>query len=193
MTARFIWLIIMYFIGAYIRLYSIKFFEKKYNALKVSLYSFVIMELGIIIIYLYKDIFARLGTEEVAYFWPPNSVPMVLLSISIFYMFTNINIKKNNIINLFASTTLGVYILHDGLFKPFIWDMLFNTNAKLNGAFPAYHIIISSILIFVIFALVDILRQFIERHTVDKILNTSLYDKVKNRCRKIYLKFSSYI
>ena len=58
----------------------------------------------------------RKNSEEVnpIYFWGPNSVMQIALSISIFMIFKNINVKSNVIINKIASTTLGVYLLHEG-------------------------------------------------------------------------------
>ena len=68
---RFIWLIIMYIIGGYNRLYSIKFFNNKKNIYLTALISFVIMLLSILVIYRFRYKFLILGTKELAYLWPP--------------------------------------------------------------------------------------------------------------------------
>ena len=45
---RLIWLIMMYFVGAYIRIYSIKIFDSKKRCLITSVITFFIMFLSII-------------------------------------------------------------------------------------------------------------------------------------------------
>ena len=88
----------MYLLGAYIRLYSLKFFSKKKNTILIAACSFTVMVIGIIIIYVFRDFFAKIGTTEVAYFWTPNSIPMLLLSVAIFELFKDIKLKYNKII-----------------------------------------------------------------------------------------------
>lgn len=191
--SRFIWLIILYFIGAYIRLYSINFFKKKHRALLVAVVSFIVMELAIVVIFLFKDIFAKIGTTEVAYFWPPNSLPMLFLSVAVFYMFLNINIKKNRVINLFASTTLGIYMIHDGPLQYFLWHKWFRINHYLKTSIPICYILAGTIIIFVSCALIDIVRQFVEKYTIDKLLNSKLYTKAQEKCNKLYLKLCNLL
>ena len=111
---RLIWAIIIYFIGAYMRLYSIKFLEKPKTKI-VALLSAITMILGIFVIYKFRNFFAKIGTTEVAYFWQPNNIFMLLLSISTFKIFADLKINHNKIINTLASTTLGIYLIHDGL------------------------------------------------------------------------------
>ena len=190
---RFIWLIVMYLVGAYIRLYSIKFFDKKINAVIASLVSFIIMVVGILVIYKYNYAFSLLGTREVAYFWGPNTLPMLVLSVSIFILFINLKINSNKIINLLASTTLGIYMIHDGIFAGFIWNNIFNTKNHLNGKYPISHIIIATFIIFIFGVIVDLIRQFIEKHTVDKFLDSKIYVKLRNTCEKVSNKISDLL
>ena len=95
---RFIWMIVMYILGAYIRLYSLKFFNKNTNkkAIVLSLCSFIFMVLGIIVIFKFKDIFLKIGIKEPAYFWRPNSVPLLILSVSLFELFLHLKLKNKN-------------------------------------------------------------------------------------------------
>ena len=128
---RFIWLVVVYLIGGYIRLYSMQLFSK--HSILLALLSFASMLLGMLFIHKYRYGFSSLGTTQIAYFWPPNTLPMLILSISVFYIFLNIKMKHIKIINIFASTTLGIYMLHDGILLRYIWDVIFKTKEHLLG------------------------------------------------------------
>jgi len=80
---RFIWLLFMYFIGSYIRIYNIKFLNSKKRSLLTSSLTFLLMIISIIILYIFKSTFTRIGTTETAYFWTPNNILMFVLSIVI--------------------------------------------------------------------------------------------------------------
>lgn len=189
---RFIWMIIMYILGAYIRLYSLKFFNKNTNkkAIVLSLISFIFMVLGIIVIFKFKDILLKIGIKEPAYFWRPNSVPMLILSVSIFELFSHFKIKNNKIINALASTTLGIYMLHDSPLASTLWKKIFKSLKCLNSKYAIAYIIGHTFIIFIVGAIVDLIRQIIEKITIDKILNSKMFrifaNKIKVVLNKIY-------
>lgn len=190
---RFIWLLIVYIIGAYIRLYSLELFKSKRNIYISNIITTLIMLLSIVVIWKFKMFFAKVGTTELAYFWHPNTIPMLLLSVGIFEMFANFKIKNNKFINLMASTTLGIYVLHDGILQNYLWNVLFKTNASLNTNYFLVHIILATFIIFIAGSIIDLLRQLLEKITVNKLLNSKLYEKVENKIEKMFLKVCSYI
>lgn len=176
--SRFLWFIIMYFVGAYIRLYS-KF--KKSICLRNALLSFLAMILGILIIYKFRNVFDSLGTKELSYFWTPNTIPMFIFSISIFEIFLKIDVGSIKIINKIASTTLGIYIMHDGVLNPYIWQVIFKTFQHLHGNFPIIHILSASIMIFCVGLIIDLIRQFIEKITIKKFLDSNISQKISKK------------
>lgn len=183
--SRFIWLSIIYSIGSYIRLYQINIFKEMNNSIKCAIISFGIMIAGIFIIYFFKAFFKKVGTTELAYFWTPNNLPMLILSISVFEIFLKIQIKNNNIINKLASTTLCIYMLHDSILNTYIWQNIFQTLKHLRGKYSIIHILFATIVIFTVGAIVDIIRQFIQQHTVSKLLESELYTKQVNKISKL--------
>lgn len=175
---RFIWLSFMYFVGAYIREYKIKFLtNKKTNILTIGI-TFFTMILSIIVIYLFKDLFMKIGTTEIAYFWTPNNILMFILSISIFYFFINLKIKNNKIINTVASTTLGIYLLHDGHLTNYLWHHLFHTNTLIYSNYYIFYILSATITIFIIGVLLDLIRQIIEKNTIKKLINLKIWEQL---------------
>ena len=192
---RFIWMIILYMLGAYIRLYSINFFKNKSKkkALVLSILSFITMILGIIVIYKFKDIFLKIGTKEPAYFWRPNTVPMLILSVSMFELFLNLKIKNNKVMNDLASTTLGIYMLHDGPLASTLWKNIFKSLNCLNSKFAILYIVFHTLIIFAVGVIVDLIRQLVEKITVDKILDSKIYKTIENKIKMLLKKIYNVI
>ena len=190
---RFVWFIILYLLGAYIRLYSLKLFSKKKNTILIAIVSFMTMVFGIIIIYTFKDIFVKIGTTEVAYFWHPNSIPMLLLSVAIFELFKNMELKYNKVINKIASTTLAIYILHDNALSSFLWTKVFKNLKYLNSKYYLFGIIISTLIIFTVGMIVDLIRQQIEKITVNKFLESKTYKNIEQKWKKITTSILNFV
>ena len=192
---RFIWMIVLYMLGAYIRLYSINFFNKHTNkkAIIISLCSFSFMVLGIILIFKFKDVFLKIGTKELAYFWQPNTIPMLMLSVSIFELFLNLKIKNNKVINVLASTTLGIYMLHDGPLRFTLWQKIFKSLNCLNSKYAIIYIIFHTFIIFAVGVVIDLIRQLIEKIIVDKMLNSKAYEKMENKVKNIFRTLYDFI
>lgn len=125
---RFIWLAVMYFLGAYIRLY-VGDAEKrgKWGRRRVArtTAAAAALVLSILIIDRFSGFFAALGTTEPAYFWPPNTILMLLLSVSVFCLFRDWKIPHSPAVNAVASATLGIYLLHDGYLSGWLWNSVF--------------------------------------------------------------------
>lgn len=182
---RFIWLSIMYFIGGYIRLYSIKCLNTKKNSLIISIIIFILMILSIVFIFKYDDYFIRIGTTKISYFWTPNNFLMLILSISFFMFFTKLRIKNNNVINKMASTTLGIYLLHDGIIKKYVWKNWFKSNMYIYNSNWYIYLFVSVILIFLIGFIIDIIRQILEQYTIKKVVNLSIWSDMYNETKKV--------
>lgn len=176
---RLIWLFIMYILGAYIKLYDFKFLNTKKRSTIVAIIVFGTIIGSILIIYKYRDFFDKIGTTEYAYLWTPNNIFMLLLSISIFQFFAKLKIRSIRIINTLASTTLGVYMLHDGFLSTFLWQHLFDTKEKLESTYSLLYIIGTALIIFIIGAIIDLIRNKIEKYSLDKILDNVKEDGEK--------------
>lgn len=174
---RLIFFIIIYIIGAYHRIYKQKADIKK-EILK-SFITFNIMVLSIVIIYYNNQFFKNIGTTELAYFWRPNNLFMIILSISIFKIFIKIDLPENKIINLVASTTLGIYLIHDGLLQEKIWN-LFELSSKINTNKGLIYIFISVFIVFTVSFTIELIRSMISKKIIDKITNKYYIHKVFN-------------
>lgn len=175
---RLIWGMIVYFIGAYIKLYSIPLINTKKKSIILACVSALVMIISILIIEKFNNFFAIIGINESAYLWTPNNIPMILLSISIFNIFANLKIKENIFINKLASTTLGIYLLHDGILANWLWKTVFKTKVYQNSPILFFYIIGCGITVFIVGACIDLIRQLIEKNTVKRIIDSNTFDKL---------------
>ena len=183
--SRLIWLIIIYFVGAYIKKYDYDYLNTNKKRILCAVITFAIMLLSIFIIYRFRFRLNHLGLKELSYFWTPNNILMFLLSISIFGLFLNINIKDNKVINTIASTTLGIYLIHDGEICRYVWSHVFKAKEFLSGHYPLSHILLTTLIVFIVGVIIDLLRQLFERKVfnkfVDYIITKLSFIKKKNR------------
>lgn len=175
---RFIWVVILYFVGAFINKYGFKFLDTTKKNIICVLTTFIIMILSIKFFYDNNALLKLIGTFEIAYFWTPNNILMLLLSVGIFNLFLKVKFKSS-IINIISSTTLGIYLIHDGPLDRFIWECIFKSKYYLSSNFFLIHIIFSSLLILFICVVIDLIRQTIEENTIDKFFDSLFYKNVK--------------
>lgn len=171
---RFLWMIIIYLLGAYIKSdVDCQVFLKD-KAMLICTMSFMICILSIIVFdFFNSSILEKNGFPalEIAYFWHPNSLPMLLLSIGFFSLFLKMEIPNNKFINRIASTTLGIYLLHDGVLQTWLWETVFHCASYQNSPYLIFHIMKAVMMIFVIGVVVDLIWQWIERSTLNKIFS----------------------
>ena len=169
--SRLIWLIIIYFVGAFIKLHGFNILKSNKKQIICAISSYLAMLLSILVIYKFRFKLGNLGLYELAYFWTPNNMLMFLLSISLFGIFLNIKMKSNKIINIVASTTLGIYLLHDSVICYYFWVNIFKSNKYLSGRYPLEHILLSTLMIFIAGVLIDLFRQLIEKYSLNRIID----------------------
>lgn len=171
------WFILLYIIAAYIRLYPNSLFNKyKFNLCSsVVIYILIILSVIVIDIISMKIDFAK---NHATYFSGINRLPILLLSISLFLTFKNLNIKNNKFINIIASTMFGVYLIHDNiLVSPFLWKTLFKNAKYLDSSSLFLHSIITILLVFIGCILIDYLRII--------LLEKPLFNWLENRDFKV--------
>jgi hypothetical protein len=161
--SRYIWLMVVYLIGAYIKLYGIKIIR--------SLKSAVIFEgivalvlLGYILISEYSP--GTLGGRPATYFWPPNSFLQLLLSVGLFMIFRYLKIRYHRIVNYIASCTLGIYMLHDGELATVWWNQIFKNSTHQMENTLILHIAAAVVIIIAVGVTVESLIKVIEKPVI---------------------------
>ena len=156
-----LWLIVMYFIGAYLNIFKEEFSKKS------NLKNLIIYILSIVCIVGFKFTIelitlkilgeAKLGN----YFFSYTSLFIVIASIALFIFILNIKIseKLTKIINLLGKLSLGVYLTHTNpLFFKLVWPKLFLNFTKLS-LFKTLGVIIgATIIVFIIGVSIEWMR-----------------------------------
>ena len=177
---RFFWGIIMYLIGGYIRLYGLKAIDTIKKSINISLISFLCILITIYTISKHPHFFEKIGLLNPNYLWPPNTICEFLLAIGIFGIFIKLNIKQIKIINKLATTTLGVYLLHDhqGLL---IWKNIIHLEIYQYNIKMIFYLIGYSLIIMLIGSCIELVRQSIEKHTIERLLESKTCKKLKKK------------
>lgn len=178
---RLVWLFVIYLIGAYLKLYPMNAFTLKPRfSLLVSIICAICMIIFTAFIGYFNEFFYGLGLKEWAYFWPPNTIPMVGLSIGLFGVFLNLKLPSSTVINRIASTTLGIYLLHDGCLRNYIWLTIVNAGGHTSNALVVPYMFFAAACIFAVGIVIDLARQFIEKTTLLKLLKSEWWKQLSS-------------
>ena len=175
--------IVFYSMGAYIKLYG-SHITKKIGII-FSAIGFVGAFLGDILV----DVLAMTNPvymKQIFYFTQNDyGFFQLLLGIGLFIIFLKAKITYRPWINVVASTTFGIYLLHDNkLFLHYMWDNALATYQYYDSlVLPLYAIFVVA-LIFVVGMTVDYVRlAFIEK-PVMKAITPSL-ERIQSRVEKV--------
>lgn len=181
--------IVFYSMGAYIKLYgsSIKLFGSHITQ-KTGIILSAVGILGAFGGDILVDVLAMTDPtymKQIFYFTQNDyGFFQLLLGIGLFIIFLKAKITYHPWINTIASTTFGIYLLHDNkLFLHHMWDNVFGTYQYYESTLlPLYALLIVA-LIFIVGMVVDYMRlAFIEK-PVMKVLTPTL-DRIQSRIER---------
>ncbi len=190
---EFIWLVVIYIIGAYIKKYNINILKNN-NRIVLVILIMVLLSVFMIIMELLSTKLAILK-DFIRYFNNIQSPFILILTILIFNIFKNINIKNNTYINAVATSTFGIYLIHENVFlRNFIWKNIVQGNKYINSPVLIINAIIGVIAIFVICSIISfIIENYVVKYVMKilekigyKISKQKLYLKVKTRLADFY-------
>ncbi len=166
------WFCIIYFIGSYLRLYLPRYFDNKNYRIIFFFSNILLSILSIILI-------NRLNKFQYFFLIDSNKILAVTLSISAFIYFKYLNIKYNKLINLIASTTFGVLLIHSSgnYMRKWLWKDFLNNIGQYGTSNLYIHAFLSVIGIFVICSLIDLIRI--------KLLEQPLFRLIENKIEKV--------
>lgn len=158
------WMMVVYLIGGYIRLYPYKAFDAKKLSILSLVSSIALMILSILAV----DFVGSKFDFTNYYYMLADSHKFLALTCSVsgFLLFKNVEIPQSKIINRIAASTFGVLLIHanSGTMRKFIWQDLFQNTMFYNSKILAVHAIGSVCVVYIVCFLIDQLRiKFIER------------------------------
>lgn len=154
-----LWFVTLYCAAGYIRLYGLfpKFSVKRWILLFV---------LSLVLKYSTAVIYILLGTkipyfyDNSMYFYTKESAFTFACALSLFMIFKGLNIKYNKWINVIASATFGVYLIHDNrIVRPILWKKVFHNVTYQDSIKIIPYSIAMAAIVFIVCTLVELLRQ----------------------------------
>lgn len=168
-----------YVFGAYFRLYGNKSRDNKLNLL-ISLICSSLMIMSSVIPVAFGYV---LKSESLLFITTPFASYSNILSFGFsYFLFVYFANKEftSKAINLVASTTLSIYMLHDrGQINQLIWCKWFPNVDYVNN--PYLHSITKILCVFLVCMLIDLLRQL----TLNKLFKKTVYKKIDEILDKI--------
>ena len=178
-----LWFIYLYALAGYINLYKDDF---KTKPIKCFVVAFLFMIIGIAVSMtiswlMQKNMYWK---ELVFHIYNMETIVSLVMAVSIFVAFKNINIKENKIINTISASTFGIYLMHDHDFiRLFIWREFFKLKKFRKRLMFIPYSLGMAIVVFIFFSIIEIIRiRFLEKYYMKLIykINPKL-ESIKNK------------
>lgn len=168
------WLVVIYLIGGYIRLYPDSF---KYSSGKWFVCTGIIILISWLSIIVVDYIGVQFGFES--YYHMVNDCHKlfaVLIAVSAFLAFKNMKLKYNKFINTVASATFGVLLIHanSDTMRQFLWKDILDVAGQYESGMLWLHAILSVIGVYVVCVVIDLLRIYFIETPLFKVLDKKI-------------------
>lgn len=174
-----LWFFYLYSIAAYIKIHG-------FNIRKSNKFWLLVAIISIIITYLCVIVMTLLGlkfpffADKTVFLYYSQSVALLIIAFAFFMLFKQLKIKSSRIINTIASTTFGVYLIHQYPFLlKFIWIDIFHLPDFQESMYLIPYSFFVVIVIFAACSLIDLIRIY----TVEKIY-IKIINKIIERIQK---------
>lgn len=154
-----LWFITLYVIAGYAKIYG-------FNERLKSKHYFFLFLIVLVCSYLISVSFLVLGTKrnELAVhaidFFGMERFPILLMALFLFMTFAKLKIKCNKWINVIASATFGVYLIHDSSYiRYYIWWNIFKINQYQESLFLIPYSILVVFIIYVLCTGIEMVRK----------------------------------
>lgn len=167
------WFIVLYFISSYIRLYPKRIYKN--NAFwSVALFVMTLLCAASVIgcDFLFKGSYYLFVTDS-------NTLLAVLESVCAFMFFNNLKIKNSKVINVIASATFGVLLIHanSDTMRSWLWGDLLNVVGVHTESNGYLHILLSVLGIYFVCTVLDLIRIY--------VLEKPIFNNTDNLLEKI--------
>ena len=153
-----LWFITLYAIAGYIKLYGL---NEKFSTKQYSLFFFV----SLILTYFTSVVFTVLGnkwgffTGYITYFYAQEKLTVLAVSLCLFMCFSTLKMNCHKGINVWASATFGVYLIHDNIIiRKLLWIDLFKNAQYQESLLLIPYSIAAVVVVYMVCSLMDLLR-----------------------------------
>lgn len=187
------WMIFLYFVGSYIRIYidfnKIRSYHNVF--LKLALLFIVLTNIIAGVVHIFKEnlFFKYIFWINERTFFADNSFILFIASTAFFLYFLGVNIRQNKVINFISANMFGVLLIHDRPFRFLIFENLLKfPKFQYEIWFPEYYLI-SLILIFLFGVLISGFRLHFLESFMTQVMVNFLVKMRKLIYEKLYFKF----
>ncbi len=162
-----VWFVCLYSVSAYIRLFGLnpKLKRKHYLALYALTCLFSVVAC---LLRARWSIFSSYVTS----FFELNELSVLLASLCLFMTFEKTELPYNKWVNLIASATFGVYLIHDSkLIRSFLWIDLFKNASYQNSPLLVPYSIAVVLLVYTVCTIIDLGRKYLIEKPFLKLVN----------------------
>ena len=155
-----IWTGVMYAVGGYIKRFPDVLTTRLKPALLGLLVSLLVYAASVVVFDLLglKIAFFANNARQTR-FCEMRMLPCVCLSISLFLVFLNIQMKHRKWINSLATTVFGVFLIHEQpRMREFVWGQVFQTARYHESLFLVPYTVLAVVSVFLCCALIELLR-----------------------------------
>ena len=162
---RYIWLILIYTIGYYLRQYGLPEFKSNFLHIKESKpWMVAVLPYELLILFI---LFGERGLWPYSptFFRMPNSILMLCMSLALFCPFITYEPDERfgKLIRSISSCSLGIYLFHDGELRLFLWNKVFPYVNTDNWFYYFGQVLYASVLVFAAGLVIEIARQTLEK------------------------------
>ncbi len=186
-----LWFIVLYFISGYLKKHIQLNQNSKKNFLLSFLFLIILFTLKVGNVFLGNYLHMPILINNSIYFNSLISPLTLLVGLELLIAFLKLKPFSNKIVNEIASTTLGIYLIHDHfLMRNFLWGGgIFNNKIYFNSNLLIIHAMICISIVYIICAIIDLIRQ----KTIEKIYLKIVDKFILFYQKKNLNKFWSYV
>ena len=167
---NFLWFITLYSVAGYIRIFGL---NPKYSIrhyISIWLISTALRYFSSVVLIMIGTRIA-FAAENSHYFYGMQTLLTFLCSLSFFTIFVITKIGYHKWINILASATFGVYLIHDNeIVRSFLWGTMFNNSFFQDSTLLIPYSIVVTILVYSFCTFIDLIRiNTIERLYLSKV------------------------
>lgn len=169
-----LWFIFIYSLSGYIRLYGFNLKFKNYHYMVTALIASALTYLSSIAISVWGTRITDFSLSP-TYFYSAQSLPVLIISVCLFMTFVTTDMKNSRTINLLASATFGVYLIHENHYlRNIFWQTVFDNSSYQNSLKIIPVSIIAVVVVYIICTVIELIRQYVVEKTFSKITDVLL-------------------
>ncbi len=154
-----LWFITLYSVSGYVRLYGLnpKFKAKHYLAMW---FIFSVLRYLSCIALVFLGTKSSFAYSHTLFFYPQQSLLTFLSALALFMAFEKKDIGYRKWINIIASASFGVYLIHENsLIRPLLWEEIFKNASYQNTALLIPYSVAVAVAVYCVCTVIDLIRQ----------------------------------